>query len=146
MAMKKIALLVAFLTLCISALAEEKQTPADAFRGETQFRAMMCQIKVRTASSKIELGQTVAPEDSPGKCIKDGKASVKKFYAKALSTVSRNPAASRMLKEYYAVWLTAIDGLLPGVSESKNAYGQRQAAIEARYDELWKRFEIEAGI
>jgi hypothetical protein len=144
--MKKIALFVTCAILCLNAFAEETRTPTDAFRGETQYHAMMCQLKVRSMSNKIELEQAIEPEDSPGKCIKDGKASAKKFYAKALSSVSKNPAASRLLKDYYAVWLTAINGVLPNVSETKVAYGRRQEAIEARYDEIWNRFEIEAGI
>lgn len=144
--MKKAVVLVAFATICMGAIAEEKQTPTDAFRGETQFRIMMCQIKVRSNSNKIELGQSIAPEDSPGKCIKDGKDSAKKFYAKASAAVAKKPTAVKILKDYYAVWLTAIEGVLPGTSESKGEYGRRQAAIESRYDELWNRFEVEAGI
>ncbi|MCC2954532.1 hypothetical protein LK542_02755 [Massilia sp. IC2-477] len=134
-----------FFSAALSAQATEKQTPTDAFRGQTQYQIMMCSLKVKLFASKSTLG-TATAEDDPAKCIKDGKAEVKKFYPAALKNVSKNPSATKLIKDYYAAWLTAFEAVPPRSDELRIDYERRQAASEAKYDEIWNRLEVEAGI
>jgi hypothetical protein len=143
--MKKIATLVLALALSVSANSEEKQTSTDAFRGETQYRLLMCQLQVKIAINKIELGESNGLA-GVGDCIKNAKASVKKVFGPALKVASKGPVASKLIKDYYASWLTTIDGVLPGTSERKVDYERRQLAAESKSDEYWNRFEVEAGL
>jgi uncharacterized low-complexity protein len=125
--------------------AAEKRSPTDEFRGQTQYQIMMCSLKVKLSISEAQLG-TTKPENDPAKCIKEGKAEVKKVFPAALKSVSKNPVAGRLIKDYYAAWLTAFDAILPRPDDLKVDYERRQAANEAKYDEVWNRLEIEAGL
>lgn len=125
---------------------EEKQTPTDAFRGTTQFQILKCQLSTKSALLQVEMGQLENALPVISACLKEGRADVKKVYGPALAKVSKQPAAAKLLKDYYAAWLTAFDGVSPQPSDTKRSYQQRQEAAETRYDEIWNRFEIEAGL
>lgn len=129
----------------LACAAEEKRTPVDEFRGTTQFQLLQCQIKAKTAFLKVELGESREAYSEIGTCLKEGRAEVKKLFPKAIAQVAKKPAASKLLKEYYAVWLTAFDGISPDASELKIAYDRRQGDASRKADEAWHRFEIEAG-
>lgn len=134
------------LLLAMPLSAEEKRSPTDEFRGQTQYQILMCGLKVKLALLRTEASTPQKTEDDPAKCIKDGKAEVKKTFPAALKSVAKNPTAAKLIKDYYASWLTAFDGLLPRAGDLKIDYERRQAANEAKYDEIWNRLEVEAGI
>lgn len=138
-------LIVSSILLTQSSMAAEKQSPTDAFRGETQFQMLTCGLKVKISIQEAQLGKETTDND-PAKCVKDGKAKVKKLFPIALKSVSKSSAAGKLIKEYYAVWLTAFDAVLPRPGDLTIDYERRQAANEAKYDEAWNRLEIEAGI
>jgi hypothetical protein len=125
--------------------AEEKQTPTDAFRGQTQHQMLMCQTEEKIAVNKAELGEEGGIA-KVGSCIKNAKVEAKKAFGPALKVVAKNREATKLLKDYYAAWITAINGIIPGASETKGGYSRRQAAAEEKYDAIWNRFEVEAGL
>ena len=145
---RKSFLFVASVLLTVTSLAcaaEEKQTPVEEFRGTTQFQLLQCQLKAKTALLKVEMGELEEAYSEIGACLKEGRTDVKKLFPKANAQVAKKPAASKLLKEYYAVWLTAFDGISPDVSELKIAYDRRQGDASRKAREAWHRFEIEAG-
>lgn len=143
--MRMILIAIVSSMMMSGAMAEEKQTPLDAFRGETQFRILMCKIKLKSSLLEAEAGNSVGI-GQVGTCIKEGKADVKKKFAPALSSVAKKPAAGKLLKDYYASWLTAFNGIIPEASERKIDYDRRQSVAEAKSEEYWNRFEVEAGV
>ena len=112
------------MAISANAYSEEKQTPTDAFRGETQHQLFMCRIQEKIAANKIEMGETGALSGL-GECIKNGKLEVKKTFAPALKVVAKNSAASKILKDYYGAWLTALNGVMPDPGERKIDYERR---------------------
>lgn len=147
--MKKTLCALLFMTfLASSAIAEqsEKRTPIDEFRGTTQFQLMKCQLEAKIAFLKVEGGELQEAYSSIGSCQKDGRSEAKKTFQKANAKVAKNPSASKALKDYYAAWLSALNGITPEPSELKIVYDKRQGDASRRADELWGRFEIEAGL
>jgi hypothetical protein len=123
--------------------------PVEAFYQETNGTIMLCQISEKTALNKAQLSgapdglsQAVA---EIGKCIREGKATVKAKWPAALALVSKKPTAAKLMKDYYASWISAMDGVMPGLSEPAGRYSQRQESMQAKYEEIWNRFEIESG-
>lgn len=125
---------------------EEKRNPVDEFRGTTQFHLLQCQIRAKTEFLKVESGASTEAYSEIGACLKKGRAEVKKLFPKANALVAKRPAASKLLKEYYAVWLSAFDGISPDINELKTTYDKRQGDASRKADEAWYRFEIEAGL
>lgn len=144
--MLKILAATTLLSIFAIGQAEEKQTPTDAFRGATQYHILICKIKTQTELNKVELGESANAIEPIAACIKEGRAGAKKAYQPALSKVSKNPAAAKLLKDYYAAWLTSLEGVMPQPSETKLRYSQRLEASEAKYDEIWNRLAVEAGL
>jgi hypothetical protein len=129
----------------LSCLAmEQKQTPAEAFREQTQYHMLICQSTKKIAEHKAELGEAVSPNEL-GNCIRKAKGEAKNAFAPALRVVSKNKTASKLLKDYYAEWIASMNGLVPGVNERDTDYAHRQQAAQASYDAVWSRFEVETG-
>jgi hypothetical protein len=124
----------------------EKRTPIVEFRGTSQFHLLTCQIRAKTALIEVELGKIMEPYSPISACIKEGRDALKKLFPRANATVTKNPAASKLLKDYYAAWLSAIDGISPEATERKITYENWQGEAVRKTDEIWNRFEIEAGL
>lgn len=139
-----ISLLISF-----SATAEnEKRTPIEAFRGTSYFQLLKCSGEAKIAFLKVELGELKELEvySSISDCQKEARSELKKLFPKASATVAKKPSASKLLKDYYAACLAALDGISPGSSELKFAYEKRQDEAGRKVNEIWNRFEIEAGL
>ncbi|MBC7860310.1 MAG: hypothetical protein H7Z39_16375 [Burkholderiaceae bacterium] len=143
--MKKITILILAATLSCHALAEEKLSSIEAFKEQTAYQLMMCRIQTQIALGEVELGKTDSPWEKIGACLKAGRIETKKLFSPALAKVSKKPTAAKLLKDYYAAWITSFNGISPEPGERKMAYEQRQTSAEAKHDEIWNRFEIEAG-
>lgn len=125
---------------------EKKQTPIEEFRGSTEFGLLSCQIVAKTAFLKVKHGELNEPNSAIGNCLKKERDDVKKLFSRAHDQVAKKPEASRYLKEYYAVWLTALNGILPSENERAIDYERRQGDASRKADEAWNRFEIETGL
>lgn len=143
--MKNIIFAIAACACFGQSVAEEKLPPIEGFREMTVYQLMMCRIETKTALLKVEAGITNNPWEKIGACLKTGRVEAKKMFGPALAKVSKKPAASRLLEDYYAVWLTAFNGISPDANERKSAYEQRQALGDTKQEEAWNRFEIESG-
>ena len=136
-----------FVIAQITATAQEKKkTPLQEFGGTTHFHLMMCQIKARTAFSRVELGEIPEAQSPISACRTEAKDSVKVLFAPALAQVAKKPETSRLLKEYYAQWMTLLDGVSPDANERKISYERRQGEAARKLDEHWNRVAIEAGL
>jgi hypothetical protein len=129
----------------LSAHADDRQTPTYVFRGQTQYEIVKCQTEEKIAANKAELGSDDGFNEV-GSCIVKAKTEARKDFAPALKSVSKNVTATKLLKDYYATWITAIDAVIPRPEETKEKYSARQAAQEEKYEAAWTRFEAEAGI
>lgn len=127
--------------------AEEKRTPVEEFKGATYYNLLMCQLNSDTVFLKVEMGLPLEEAYSTiGDCQKKGRADVKNLFPKANAQVAKKPAASKLLKEYFAIWLTAFNGITPDANELKTVYQRRRADADRKANEAWNRFEIEAGL
>lgn len=143
--MRYIALACALTCAAADSPAAEKVSPVEQFHENTTAQLLICRIQMKTALLKSEAGEGKAFE-AVSKCVKDGRMEAKKSFQPALRSVSKMPTASRLLKEYFAVWLAAFEGLMPNTDELVVTYEQRQASAEIKADEAWNRFEVEAGL
>lgn len=137
--------------------------PTDEFRAATQRNSAACasarrrweieaSLSVGLARarksglgelSELELSELYTTIDA---CQKKAKAEVKKLFPKANAAVANKPTASNLLKDYYAAWLSALDGITPDANERKVDYDNRQGEASRKADAIWNRFEIEAGL
>jgi len=84
--------------------------------------------------------------DRVNECMESSRSLAKTLFPQALGTVSTKPEATKLLKEYYATWLTALNGVPPAIQERKTDYAQRQTLAEQKAEQAWNRFEIEADL
>jgi hypothetical protein len=147
--MKKTVYVLLFMAFSASsAFAEqtEKRTPIEEFRGATQFQLIKCKLEATSAILKVELGEINDAYSPIATCQKEGRAEIKKKFIKANAKLAHNTSASKILKDYYAAWLSAFNGITPEAGELKVVYEKRQSDLNRKADELWSRFEIEAGL
>lgn len=137
---------VGCITASVVYAEEDNRPPLEQFQGGTHFNLLNCQIAALTANAQIALGTLSEPYSTIGICVKEGKAAVKPLFPKAIAPFASKPEASKLLKEYYAQWLTAMDGIKPNIDEREVNYEARQKDGERKLNEAWHRFEIEAGI
>jgi hypothetical protein len=140
--MKKLLAAVSFFAALSSHAAEQTQTPVEEFRQLTLKQSFTCQSTQRIAELNSQLGKA-GSANALQDCIDSSKALAKTSFAPALKTVSKNKAAVALLKDYYAAWLTAMDGIVPGAGERNIDYTQRQQAAEGNYKAIWSRFAVE---
>jgi hypothetical protein len=106
---------------------------------------LICGIGAKTAFQQVESG-TISDAFAPiGDCLKAGKLAVKKVFPKALAATSKKPSASKLLKEYYSVWLTSFDAISPRADDRKIDYKNRMADLDIKTNAAWNNFEIEFG-
>jgi hypothetical protein len=144
--MKKILFIIAAHLCFGQSLAGDKLPPVAGFREATSYHLLICRIETQTALNEVKLGTIDSPWAKIGACLKTGRSEAKKFFGPALAKVSKKPAASNLLKDYYGSWLTALNGVMPEPGERKIDYERRQSAADTKSDEYWNRFEVEAGI
>ncbi|CAG9932219.1 hypothetical protein [Candidatus Nitrotoga arctica] len=141
-----IALLLSVVTTGVHAEEEDKRSPLEKFQGGTHFHFFMCQLTARKAELDVKMGNLREPYTTVGACVKDGKSAVKALFPKAISPFASKPEASKLLKEYYVLWLTAMDSVKPDINEDDSEYEKRQKNNDRKLNEAWHRFEIEAEI
>lgn len=94
-----------------------------------------------SASAAIMGNVTPADIERRGQCVSDKLAQARTGY-QALRT---SPAASAALKDYYAAWTAAMQSLPRLLTQPRAVAAGADAANSQRLNELWARFEIEAG-
>lgn len=128
----------------------------------TESQVKKCQSVSKGAFAMFNIGlmtsRTFSHQDTIsmiGNCLIEGKAEIKKLFPRANSQIAKKSVASKLLKEYYAVWLAAFDGSLPDKAEFMidpdgflimNAYDRRQNDASRKVTEAWYRFEVEANL
>jgi hypothetical protein len=122
--------------------APDRRSALDQYRGNTQYALLICATSLRTALLRAELGE---PEDEKGGyrgCIVKNKAEAKASLDKALRTI-KSPRARDALKSFHVAFVTALEGIAPGIDERRISYESRQQALEGKVTEAWARFEVE---
>lgn len=141
------SLLMLFLPGANAEPADEERTPKAELRHLTSPTVIeWLQLRFQAAGIKAGMG-------TPGDHYGDVKAEISKrredakaAYTSVLALVKGNTEATKLLKEFYALWLAALDGVEPQAFESKFAYKARQSETVARLNEAWYRFDVEAGL
>ena len=103
--------------------------------GECRFVGAAAQIMGTVTPSEIQ---------EAGSCV-EGKLEGAKA---GFQMIARQPApaASAALKEFYAAWMSGMRSIPGLLSQPKDIARINAAATKQRLDELWARFEIEAGL
>ena len=58
----------------------------------------------------------------------------------------RKPSASAALKDYYDAWIAAMRSVPGRLADSSHSSDSAATSTKQRLNELWARFEIEAGL
>lgn len=115
---------------------ENNQNPIKKFRNETQFQYLKCQLMIKNENlSSKYLGSV--------NCIRNGKDSAKEKFKLASQQIISNENANKLLKEYMASWLTAIDNLDKKPEDSTADYNRRVSTSYAETEKAWNYFEVE---
>lgn len=73
----------------------------------------------------------------------DQKRETKALYQRAIKHLQKQPAAARLLTEYYVQWQATMESIDPKATESKMAYNLRMGDSIRKVSEAWYRFEAE---
>lgn len=137
---------VGCITASVVHAEEDNRPPLEQFQGGTHFHLLMCQLETRLAIAKVRLGTLSEAYSTIGACVKEGKSAVKILFPKANVQFVAKPEASKLLKEYYVLWLSAMDSVKPDIDERETNYETRQKNGERKLNEAWHRFEIESEL
>lgn len=116
----------------------------DDYRSKTFAGMTFCSIVVETMLLNTESGR-----DSYGNglakvvdCVRSNKEQSQEKLKQALEEV-KTPAAKEALKNYHIAFMTALDGLEPGMGERRYAYEVRTQQLRGELQKAWNRFELE---
>ena len=143
--MKSLLMFLIVATSCFAANAadvSDKRSPLDRYRNGVNFSILMSQLTLKNALLRDEIGSAQDENTDYASRIKKGKEEGKINFNKALSTVKK-PAAREALKSYQVAFISALEGIRPGLDERKISYEVRQQALETKLSEAWARFEVE---
>ncbi len=126
-------------TLPLVCAAQEARNPAEVFRENTMNYLEQAKL-VRRAYALAD------DYSSIDEWLRTGKSNAKKLFQDAHAQLENNSEESRLLKEYYAAWLIAFEGISPDETELKVDYERRQREALRRMNEAWHRFEIESNL
>ena len=76
-------------------------------------------------------------------CIGDALSSAEGIYKKANAATSKNKAKNALLKDYYATWRTAMNGIQPQMGEIVLSYNRRQGDTSRALNEKGERLKLE---
>ena len=139
-----IVLYLSFIGINNKVVAEEQEpNPVLVFVLEAQLAFKICKVSMQTDLLGSELGETYPRYYE---CLDNIKAEIKSKYQASKEIVPSNTEAENILKNFYAFWLTAMDGLIPLMDERKIAYENRINENESELARLGKRLEIELGL
>lgn len=116
----------------------DTRTPLEKFIGDATFHRVQCGLMMSIWLKNQQ------PEYEPGMCIDTAKKALSPLYKDAVAGVAKNAAAVTAAKEFYAYWMTAMDGIIPSKDERKISYDERQSRMDDRVSELANRLTIEA--
>jgi hypothetical protein len=143
----KLVFFVAF-TLSISAISvygeEKANSSVEEFLKKSRGGTMLC------AWSWFPRGEKWIQREKFEEKIQTCQASqlvlVEPFFEKAIDSVKNKPAAAESLKVYYAGWISLMSGMTlhPYVQESRDAYTERQMAIDDHLEKMAIRVKIDA--
>ncbi len=121
-----------------TAVEEKERTAVQKFRGDTKFHYLKCQMMIENENLSLKYQGSV-------KCLSDAREAVKEKYKNAEAAISQNAEATKLLKEYYVLWLTALSSLERGKGEQRYDHNKRITDTNTKAEEAWNRFEIESS-
>lgn len=142
----RVFLFVIMTMLVISvSFSADVANPSSGALNSSQSNFKTCRLLYEAQAMLIRVGGKVT---DPGvdSCISDFKEKAKPKFKLAVAQFENNKAAQSILKDYYAFWVSAMDGINPSFGEREMAYSNRQAEAERKLNELRSRFEIEVGM
>jgi hypothetical protein len=119
---------------------DSNQTPLDKYRSSTESGLGLCSAIFSIQSKLADDGQPM--KDNTAQCITTVKAKAVTNFKAAILTVKKDKA-QEALKTYHVAFISAIEGITPGLDEPRIIYQQRQQALAGKVTEAWSRFEIE---
>lgn len=136
-----------FATLCVvCALAQAADDglnkAINAYIGSANYGTYSCGLSFRSANARTVGGLPQDEKSDWRGCIVKQKADLKMAY-EAIYQLLEKPGAQASLKEHYIATLNALNGIEPGLDETKAAYGNRQAVSLEKMSQQWARFEID---
>jgi hypothetical protein len=76
-------------------------------------------------------------------CIEQAKADIVPHYQRARDSLTSRPTALAMLKDLYATWLGAMDGIPPSEGDSKRTWNMRLDSLQEKLRVMEHRLTIE---
>ncbi len=131
--------------LPLQAIADGKKNALDEFMVTSSYQRTMCMFTAFGAIAKVEMGQADALSEI-AKCRDEGRAELKNLFPRARAMVAKNPSALKLLKEFYAASIVALDDMYPDLNLPKIDYERRQSEDSHKLDGLQNQIEIEAGL
>jgi hypothetical protein len=146
--MLRAMILVAGVTaLCNSAAAQDKPTwesVADCqkrLKSPVKCFATHARAGFAICSMTWKLALLQGGTDDAAACIRGATDAMPPHYQAAMKRLVKNKTGAAMLKDSYALWAAAMNGLIP--SGTKLDYERRTISKEAELDQILKRLELE---
>ena len=128
-----------FATAALAADEPDRRSPLDRYQGDGQYSLLLCKL---TLEKELMSGDLSVAMAQLSKCVGQGKSAAGKNLNAALRTVKK-PAAQAALKAYHVTFVTALEGVRPGLNERKISYEERQQRFDDQLNAAWAKFEVE---
>jgi hypothetical protein len=122
----------------IKEICEKGKSGIDCFTSSASLTYLMCGAAAELAIVGAQDGRGIFE-----RCVSNAKTHIAPAYDRARRDTAANKEATAILKDGYAYWLTAMDGLLPQGDETKLTYGQRRAQQRETLDHKLNRLKLE---
>lgn len=134
------------LVLSPNAYSQENMTSLESFKKETRNQYLKCDNELIPIRMGAELNEWPEIYSKFNACKSEARTTVKALFPAANAAVAKKPAASGLLKDFYAAWLSQMDAMSPSPDERKSDYEARQQEAELEANKIWNRFEIEVSL
>lgn len=124
-------------------LGAEKISAEQELKQFADYNLTICGTGARRAINAWRSGRQINEQYEFGDCIEEARMEGKKLYTAALAKVTGGAQAETALKEYFAMWLTALASVKPNSYETIGAYNDRQSDFAAKIELTWNKFELE---
>lgn len=137
---------IVFLFAVITAVAVPTQAatekPIDIYRSDTSGGMKLCEMTYELAILRGTVTSPMDTQDDAAGCVQKLLAQGAASYQQAAKSI-RPKTAVEKLKNYHAIWVSAVRGISAAANETKAGYGQRRELAWSRLDEAWTLVELE---
>ncbi len=119
-----------------------EMSPTEKYHTTAVTYYQLCSMQLVMENMLVALEKPNPPGLNFRECIEKNIAKTKTVFDATRKTIKKASALNE-LKNYHALWVSAMKGIVPGGDERKITYDERQRNATDKLNQAWARFELE---